>query len=167
MLNKRGLTSVELLVCFVIVSTIVVSMYNLILSYRNKEQIEEINNEVISFSNTLQRDIQEDFIKGHLVNVANVSSNGYRATFTFANPSTYQTTLNIKPDDGIISYTKNGNTTDYKIPSIADLMLSPDSKIEYFPATNGYVKITIILTHPNFEDETYSFMINCPVNYVY
>lgn len=167
MLNKRGLTSVELLVCFVIVSTIVVSMYNLILSYRNKEQIEEINNEVISFSNTLQRDIQEDFIKGHLVNVANVSSNGYRATFTFANPSTYQTTLNIKPDDGIISYTKNGNTTDYKIPSIADLMLSPDSKIEYFPATNGYVKIIIILTHPNFSDETYSFMINCPVNYIY
>ena len=166
-LNKKGITSVELLVCFIIISTIVVSMYNLILNYRNREQIEEINNEVISFSNTLQRDIQEDFIKGHLVNVANVSSNGYRATFTFANPSTYQTTLNIKPDDGIISYTKNGNTTDYKIPSIADLMLSPDSKIEYFPATNGYVKITIILTHPNFEDETYSFMINCPVNYVY
>ena len=46
-------------------------------------------------------------------------------------------------------------------------MLSPDSKIEYIPATNGYLKITIILTHPNFTDETYSFMINSPVNYVY
>ena len=29
MLNKKGVTSVELLVCFIIVATIVVSMYNL------------------------------------------------------------------------------------------------------------------------------------------
>lgn len=46
-------------------------------------------------------------------------------------------------------------------------MLSPDSKIEYIPATNGYLKITIILTHPNFKNSTYSFMINAPVNYIY
>ena len=51
MLNKKGITSVELLVCFIIISTIVVSMYNLILNYRNREQIEEINNEVVSYAN--------------------------------------------------------------------------------------------------------------------
>ena len=166
-INNKGITSVELLVCFIIVSTIVVSMYNLILNYRNREQIEEINNEVITFSNNLQKDIQDDLINGHLVNVTNVSADGHSATFTFDNPSNYESTITIKPDEGVISYSKNGDTIDYEIPGIADLMLSPDSKIEYFPATNGYVKITIILTHPNFEDETYSFMINCPVNYIY
>ena len=166
-INNKGITSVELLVCFIIVSTIVVSMYNLILNYRNREQIEEINNEVITFSIILQKDIQDDLINGHLVNVTNVSADGHSATFTFDNPSSYESTITIKPDEGVISYSKNGDTIDYEIPGIADLMLSPDSKIEYFPATNGYVKITIILTHPNFEDETYSFMINCPVNYVY
>ena len=57
-LNKKGITSVELLVCFIIISTIVVSMYNLILNYRNREQIEEINNEVISYSNNLQEIIR-------------------------------------------------------------------------------------------------------------
>ena len=46
-LNKKGITSVELLVCFIIISTIVVSMYNLILNYRNREQIEEINKHAI------------------------------------------------------------------------------------------------------------------------
>ena len=46
-------------------------------------------------------------------------------------------------------------------------MLSPNSKIEYLAGVNGYLKITIVLTHPNFADETYSFMINCPVNYTY
>ena len=167
MLNKKGITSVELLVCFIIVSAIIVSMYNLILNYRNREQIEEINNEVISFSNNLQEVIQNDLVMGHLVNVSNVSEDGYSATLTFDNPDNYTTTITIKPNEGIISYGKSGDIIDYEIPGIADLMLSPDSSIEYIPATNGYLKITIILTHPNFTDETYSFMINCPVNYVY
>lgn len=166
-LNKKGITSVELLVCFIIISTIVVSMYNLIINYRNREQIEEINNEVIAFSNNLQQVIQSDLVMGHLVSVSNVSVDGYSATFTFDTPNSYTTTITIKPNEGVISYGKSGDVIDYEIPGIADLMLSPDSSITYIPATNGYLKITIILTHPNFTDETYSFMINCPVNYVY
>lgn len=166
-LNKKGITSVELLVCFIIISTIVVSMYNLILSYRNREQIEEINNEVISFSNNLQEEIQSDLIMGHLVNVTNVSADGYSATLTFDNPSNYTTTITINPSSGVISYGRASDVINYEIPGIADLMLSPDSKIEYITGVNGYLKITIILTHPNFTNETYSFMINSPVDYVY
>ena len=167
MLNKKGITSVELLACFIIVSTIVVSMYNLILNYRNREQIEEINNEVVSFANSLQEVIQSDFVMGHLVDVSNVTNDGYSATFTFDTPNSYTTTIKIDPDRGVISYGRSGEVIDYEIPGIVDLMLSSDSKITYIPASNGYVKIDIILTHPNFSDETYSFMINCPVNYTY
>ena len=167
MLNKKGITSVELLVCFIIISAIVVSIYNLILNYRNREQIEEINNEVIAFSNNLQQVIQSDLVMGHLVSVSNVSVDGYSATFTFDTPNSYTTTITIKPNEGVISYGKSGDVIDYEIPGIADLMLSPDSSIAYIPATNGYLQINIILTHPNFENGTYSFMINCPVNYAY
>ena len=167
MLNKKGITSVELLVCFIIISTIVVSMYNLILNYRNREQIEEINNEVITFSNNIQEVIQSDLIMGHLTEVSNVGIDGYTATLAFNNPNEYTTTISINPNTGVISYGRTGDVIDYEIPAIADLMLSPDSKIEYLAGDNGYLKITIILTHPNFPNETYSFMINCPVNYVY
>lgn len=166
-LNKKGITSVELLVCFIIISAIVVSMYNLILNYRNREEIEEINNEVITFSNNLQEVIQSDLIMGHLTDVTNVSVDGYNATLSFNNPDQYNTTISINPNIGVISYGRTGDVIDYEIPGIADLMLSPDSKIEYLAGSNGYLKITIILTHPNFPNETYSFMINCPVNYVY
>lgn len=166
-LNKKGMTSVELLVSFIIVSTIVVSMYSLILNYHNKEQIGEVLNEVTSYANNIQEIIQSDLIMGHLINVTSVSSDGYSAVLTFDDPSSYKTTIKINPNTGVISYGKDGNVIDYEIPAIADLMLSPESKIEYIPAFNGYIKITIILTYPNFEDGTYSFMINCPVNYVY
>ena len=167
MLNKKGITSVELLVCFIIISTIVVSMYNLILNYRNREQIEEINNEVVCYANNLQEVIQGDLVMGHLVSVSNVSNDGYKATFTFDTPNNYTTTLTINPNSGVISYGRSGEVINYEIPNIADLMLSRDSKIEYLSGVNGYIKITIILNHPNFTDETYSFMINCPVNYAY
>ena len=167
MLNKKGITSVELLVCFIIISAIVVSMYNLILNYRNREQIEEINNEVKTFSNNIQEVIQSDLIMGHLTEVSNVGIDGYTATLAFNNPNEYTTTISINPNTGVISYGRTGDVIDYEIPAIADLMLSPDSKIEYLAGDNGYLKITIILTHPNFPNETYSFMINCPVNYVY
>ena len=167
MLNKKGITSVELLVCFIIISTIVVSMYNLILNYRNREQIEEINNEVVSYANNLQEVIQGDLVMGHLVSVSNVSNDGYKATFTFDTPNNYTTTLTINPNSGVISYGRSGEVINYEIPNIADLMLLRDSKIEYLSGVNGYIKITIILNHPNFTDETYSFMINCPVNYAY
>ena len=54
-INNKGITAIELLVCFIIVSVIVVSLFDLIMSYRNREQIEEINNEVVAFSNNLQK----------------------------------------------------------------------------------------------------------------
>ena len=73
----------------------------------------------------------------------------------------------INPNDFVISYGREGNVIDYEIPNIPDLKLSPSSSITYIPADNGYLQINIVLTHPNFTDETYSFMINCPVNYVY
>ena len=166
-LNKKGITSVELLVCFIIISTIVVSMYNLILNYRNREQIEEINNEVIAYSNNLQEIIQTDLIQGHLVDVTNVSSTLRSATLSFDNPSSYKTSISISPSSGVISYGRSGDTIRYEIPNIPDLTLSDESKIEYLAGSNGYLKITIILNHPNFPNGTYSFMINSPVNYIY
>lgn len=162
-LNKKGITSVELLICFIIISAIVVSMYNLILNYKNKEHIETINNEVIAFSNNLQKVIQNDLIMGHLVDITSISGDGHSASFSFDNPSSYSTTISIKPDEGIISYGRVDDVIDYKIPAIPDLVLSADSRIEYVSASNGYLKMTIVLNHPNFPNETYSFMINCPL----
>ena len=166
-LNNKGMTAVELLVCFIIVSTIVVSMFNLIMNYRNREQIEEINDEVTNYINNLQKDIQDDLIKGHLVSVDNISEDSYSATFSFDTPESYQSSININPTNGVISYGRVGNVIDYKIPAIADLNLSSDSKIEYVTSsTVNYLKITITLTHPNFDNEEYTFTITCPINYV-
>ncbi len=162
-LNKKGITSVELLVSFIIVSVIVISMYNFIMNYQNKAQIQNINSEVITYSNNIQKIIQDDLIKRHLINVEVKTQN--EATFTFDN--NYQTTLIIDSNMGSIKYgKKDSKLVNYKIPKIDDLKLSANSSITYDETTN-YLIIKIIFTHPNFEDGTYYFTITCPVNFKY
>ena len=164
MTNKKGMTSIELLVSFIIVSIIVVSIFNSIMSYRNKEKVEEIYNEVDSYSNNIQKTIQDDLIMGHLINVNVINKD--ETILTFDNPSNYETKLILNSKEGIISYGKTDNIIDYTIPKIADLTLSTKSKIEYLLDKN-YLKIEIIFNHPNFTNKTYSFIITCPINYIY
>ncbi len=164
MINKKGMTSIELLVSFIIVSIIVVSIFNSIMSYRNKEKVEEIYNEVDSYSNNIQKTIQDDLIMGHLINVNVINKD--ETILTFDNPSNYETKLILNSKEGIISYGKTDNIIDYTIPKIADLTLSTKSKIEYLLDKN-YLKIEIIFNHPNFTNKTYSFIITCPINYIY
>lgn len=164
-LNNKGMTAVELLVCFIIVSAIVVSMFNLILNYRNREQIEEINNEVINYANVLQKDIQDDLIKGHLRAIMKIADD-YTATFLIEEPTYDFVSLKIDYENGVIKYGSNSDRIDYKLPDIDGLEISSDSKIEEITSSAvNYLKITIILTHPNFENGEYSFTITCPVNY--
>ena len=41
-LKNKGMTSIELLVSFVIVAAIVVSLFNVVMNYKTKEQIQSI-----------------------------------------------------------------------------------------------------------------------------
>ena len=107
-LNNKGITAVELLACFIIVSAIVVSMFNLILNYRNKEQIEEINNEVINYANVLQKDIQDDLIKGHLRAIMKIADD-YTATFLIEEPTYDFVSLKIDYENGVIKYGSNSD----------------------------------------------------------
>ena len=95
-LNQKGMTSIELLVCFVIISAIVVSMFDMILNYQNQQQIERIKNEIVSYSNNIQKVIQDDLIKGHLISADNLSADKKSVTLTMNDPSNYQTSLQIK-----------------------------------------------------------------------
>lgn len=158
MLNKKGMTSVELLICFVVISTIVIGIYNIILEYRNKEQIEEITNEIISYSNNIQRIIQTDLIKKNNYEIATIDEKSITLNF-------YTQENESKPKKLTIDTTNNAIIYDeikYKIPNIKNLNLSNDSKIE---KNNEYLKITIILTHPNIPNGKYSFLIISPINF--
>lgn len=66
-LNNRGMTAVEILVCFVLMAILSVSMYNSITSYKNKQSIEGAKEKIVTYKNLLTREIQDDLIKKGLV----------------------------------------------------------------------------------------------------
>lgn len=65
-LNNKGMTLIELLICFVIVSVIVVALFNTIMNYKTKEQTEDVKKTVIAYKNVITKIIQTDIIKHDL-----------------------------------------------------------------------------------------------------
>lgn len=66
-LNNKGMTAVEVLVCFVLVVIISVSMYTTVSSYQNKQQIEGFKEKIFTYKNLLTKEINDDLIKDGLV----------------------------------------------------------------------------------------------------
>lgn len=62
-LNNKGLTAIEVLVCFVIISIIVISMFNIINNYKNKRDLESYKLDITTYKNTVTKTIYDDIIK--------------------------------------------------------------------------------------------------------
>ena len=62
-LNNKGITTVEVLICFVLVVIITVSIYATVSSFNEKKIIEGYKEQIYNYKNLLTQDIQDDFIK--------------------------------------------------------------------------------------------------------
>lgn len=66
-INNKGMTLVEVVVCFALVTIVLVSMYSSISVYKTKQNIESYKETVITYKNLLTKEIQDDLIKKGLV----------------------------------------------------------------------------------------------------
>lgn len=66
-MNNKGMTAVEILVCFILVVVITVSMFTTVSSYKNKQQIESFKQDIYTYKNLLAKDINDDLIKTGLI----------------------------------------------------------------------------------------------------
>ena len=91
-LNNKGLTAVEILVCFVLMVILTVSMYSTVISYKNKQNIESDRDKIVAYKNLLTKEIQDDLIKKGLIDAKlaeEISNDGnntdkyYKVEFTF------------------------------------------------------------------------------------
>lgn len=62
-LNNRGITTIEVILCFVLVVIIAVVMYSTISTFNEKRLIESYKGRIYTYKNILTKDIQDDFIK--------------------------------------------------------------------------------------------------------
>ena len=82
-LSNKGMTIIEVLVSFVLIMIITASMYNTVSSFNQKRILEDYKEQILTYKNTLTKEIQDDFIKIGLSHVNyNKTISGDRITHT-------------------------------------------------------------------------------------
>lgn len=107
-LNNKGMTLIEIIVCFVIVVVIVLSMFKVVNNYKDKQDVESYKSSIITYKNTITKTIWEDIInhKGivkYEKNSNNQNQDGITVsyTFTFLDGQTSNLTILHNVKEGI------------------------------------------------------------------
>ncbi len=166
MRKKNGFTSIELLVSFIIVSAIAIGLFDVILNYRNQEQIAAYEATIQSYINTLTKTIQDDLIKRKL---ASVTISGNQVNFTFEEKDGTSETARLivlKDDENeqSIRYGIKDEEINYPIPNIADLTIDRYKFQTIGNVGAQFLSIEIILKHPNFDTDK-RILITSPIQY--
>ncbi len=59
-LDNKGMSAVEVVICFTLVSIISISLLNIVMSYKDREDLEGYKQEIISYKNSVTKVIQDD-----------------------------------------------------------------------------------------------------------
>ena len=74
-MNSKGFTTVEVLVCFVIISVVMMSLFSTISAFNEKKVQESYRSRVYEFKNEITKKVQEDLIRRGLT-YAKIKDNG-------------------------------------------------------------------------------------------
>ncbi len=74
-LSDRGITSIEVLLCFVIASGIVISMFKVIDAYKDRTDLESYKSTITTYKNTLTKTIEDAIISNRGIYNAEVIEN--------------------------------------------------------------------------------------------
>lgn len=195
-LNNKGITTVEILICFVLVVIITVSMYTIISTFNEQKIIEGYKEELTTYKNTLTKDIQDDFIKIG-INKATYEKkmeNSSRATEhkltcvmkdgstrilkitqTLAKSEYHPGGLSDVDDEFKIEYGKSeSDLIEYPLPDFGSFENEYHHTVKDLSVNNVLISITddnvlsvyIGFYHPDLSTR-YAIDIVCPINYVF
>lgn len=83
-LNNKGMTSIEILICFIIVAAITVSLFDVVSTYKTKQQVESNKSIVLKYKNSLTKIINDDVIKYKLSSISNLSQDSDEEKTTYS-----------------------------------------------------------------------------------
>ena len=160
-LNNNGITTIEILICFVLLAVISTSLYNTVSVYRNKQILEMEKEKIYTYKNLLTKEIQDDIIKRGLINAVKNSST--KLTMKFSNGTS--TTLEVLKNDNKIIY----DGIEYPLPSFGEdssreNVLKIDSCTIEITSSPNFLTINIPFMHPDFGTK-YGILVAAPIGY--
>ena len=182
-LNNKGMTIVEILVCFMIVAFISTALFSTATVFNNKRSIESTKAELIQYRNQIDKLIEDDLINKGLSN-AKIITNGdptansadYEIRLFFRDGTEKTLKIHSKISGEIGTGTCNGTDsfyveyggTRYTLPDVGS---SDDGKCK--DLRYGTIKVSneenvlliyINFTHPELGND-YAINIVAPINY--
>jgi len=191
-MNNKGMTTVEILMVFVIIGIISVGLFSMISTFNTKENIESAKEKVMTFKNTVTRDIEGDIIRRGLTSVSinpnhaiNNNEAQFIATLTFKDGQKKDLKIYRKANEGFdvssgacegsgvseeVFYIQYG-TERYDLPDLGSSKndcghMTKDLRINTVDMTNknNIFFLKVVFYHPDLSTRYYLNIIT-PINY--
>lgn len=183
-LNNKGLTIIEVILCFVLISIITISIYSVISTFNEKRILEKYKEEIIAYRNLLTKEIEDDFIKIGLASATpKINGNLYELECILKDGTKRKLIVDKRNSDINNSYSiEYGPFTDsnendvmkYTLPDFGNLYTADNVKSNKILTINDVrfsidpesrvLQIFIGLYHPDL-GQRYSINIVSPINY--
>ena len=151
-LNNKGVTTIEILISFVLLAIIVVSLYGTVESYKNKQNIESEKNQIMTYKNLLTKEIQDDLIMKGLIDVT-VAYDKFEkdASTNTITPETYTVTFSFRDSSKSQLVVKRVLASDYGVEGSG---ACTSGRNDYFSISYGPLKpdLTYDLTEYELPD---------------
>ena len=146
-MNKKGFTTVELVLTLVLVAIIMATITNTTFVYRDRSQYEDTKSEIINYKNTVTKIIYDDILDAinPIISITKVSDNNYNLI-----TNTEEKSLIIINETKKIGINYDG--VDYIVPD------SEDELVEFIGVNykedtiNNLYSLEIMFSHSNLED---------------
>ncbi len=108
-MNNRGMTSIEVLISFIIVTAIAITLFDTVTSYKTKQQIESYKNSITEYKNSITKVINNDIVKYKLAALSSTSGKT-----TDSEKTTYKITLYFEKN--LLTKANNCKDSSYSAP---------------------------------------------------
>lgn len=155
-MNKKGFTTVELVLTIVLVAIIMATITNTTFAYRDKSQYETTKSEIIAYKNKLTKIIYDDILNtiDPIISITRVNDFEYKL-ITNDNEEKNLTIINETNKIGI-----NYDGVNYIIPDSEDELVEYEGVFYKEDQTNNLYSLEMRFSHSNLEDSyTIRFVI--------
>ncbi len=165
-MSQRGFTTIELLVCFIVVSAISISLFGVVMNFKERQQVASIRSDVTTYKNTLTKTIMDDVAKNKINYV--YSPDGTNTNIYIVYSDGEYSSIQVNPTTNTIRYSSKksyynmiSSYLNYPLPAIPDLSID---QANYFviDSTNRFVTINIPFLHPDLKNRDYGIHIVFP-----
>ncbi len=134
--DNRGFTVIELILSFIFVFTLAFSMYQLLFSYRTRQNTESIRSQMLDYRDQVTLAIQNDIVEKNLKSIESCYIGGNVVNRCIVLNFNDNTKKKLSVEDGTVTY--DGNDYDIKYIKYDNIIYqSPDAILLEFG--NGYI----------------------------